>query len=220
MQKATFDFLRDLKKNNKKQWFDANRDRYEAARADFLEFTEELIKELTKIEPGLKGLKAKDCMFRINRDVRFSKDKTPYKTNLGAEIKVGGRKSRRSGFFIKVGPGGQTALAGGMHELDSKMIGKIREKIAKDAGPLRKIVEARAFVKEFGPLHGERLKTAPKGFPKDHPDLDLLQLKGFFAVREFSDKEALGKDFLKAVVSRFKAIKPLNDYLNAAIAVK
>lgn len=220
MQKATFDFLRDLKKNNKKAWFDANRERYETARTDFLDFIETLLKELIKFEPGLKGLKAKDCMFRINRDVRFSKDKTPYKTTFGAEIKVGGRKSPRAGYFIKVGPGSESAVAGGMHGLEPKILNKIREDIGKDAKSLRKIVNAAAFKKEFGELHGERLKTVPKGFPKDHPDLDLLQLKGFFAVHEYADKEITGASFPKTAVKHFKAMKPLNDYLNAAAGLK
>lgn len=220
MQKATFDFLGDLKKNNKKEWFEANRQRYETARNDFLDFIEGLLKELTKIEPALKTLEARDCMFRINRDVRFSKDKTPYKTTFGAEIKPGGRKSARAGYFIKVGPGGQTAVAGGMHGLEPKTLAKIRAAIGKDAKPLRKILDAATFKKEFGELHGERLKTVPKGFPKDHPDLDLLQLKGFFAVHEFSDKEAVAGDFPKAATARFKAMKPLNDYLNKAAGLK
>ncbi len=217
MDKSTLDYLAKLKKNNSKAWFEDNRALYNTAKEDFAAFIEDLIKETAKFDPGVKGLSPKDCMFRINRDVRFSKDKSPYKTEFGAHIQAGGRKALGGGYFIRVGPGGHTGVAGGMHGCESKHLNKIRAAIDEDSKPLKKILNAAAFKRELGELKGEKLKTAPKGYPKDHPDLELLQFKDYFVWKAFADKDVLAAKFVKDAAKIFKLVHPLNRYLTQVV---
>jgi uncharacterized protein (TIGR02453 family) len=214
--KPTLAFLGDLKRNNNKAWFDANRARYEDAKGRFEAFVDALIAELDKFE-NLGGVTAKDSTFRINRDIRFSKDKTPYKTNMSADIAPGGRKSGKHGYYIHLAPGGETMLAGGMYMPTPEQLSKFRAVIAADAKPLKLITGNRTFVKTFGSLDGDRLKTAPKGYPADHPEIELLKMKQFVVAHRFSDKDVLSADFVGQMASSCKALKPFLDYLNATV---
>ena len=220
MDKKTLDFLKNLKKNNNREWFNENKTVFKTAQDDFTEFVENLITSAIKMDPELKGVRAKDCIFRIYKDVRFARDKSPYKENFGAFLVPGGKKSGRAGYYIHVEPGGNTMVAGGLYMPPGPNLNKIRAHIATNSKDLRKLIKSAAFKKDFGELDGERLKTAPKGYPKDHPDLDLLQLKSFTVFKKVSDATVLKSDFSKTILTGFKKIKPLVTFLNEGLAAK
>jgi uncharacterized protein (TIGR02453 family) len=213
----TISFLTALKKNNKKEWFDKNRPAYEAAKADFQAFLTELIVELAKFDKPVAGLDPKKCMFRINRDVRFSKDKSPYKTNLGASISPGGRKSDIPGYYIHIEPG-SAFLAGGVWMPEPDKLNAIRQEIDYNFKEFQKVVNDKNFKKHFGKLsEDEKLVNPPKGFEKDNPALEFLKLKSFVAYEELGSKDVLSKSFLKQCVQSFKAMHKLNLFLRRAL---
>jgi uncharacterized protein (TIGR02453 family) len=216
ISKETFQFLVDLKKNNNRDWFKKNKKTYEAAKANFEEFIDALIGRISKFDPGVKDLKAKDCVFRIYRDIRFSKDKSPYKTHFGAHITPTTKKSEihsRAGYYIHLAPG-DSMLAGGAYLPESKWLTKIRAQIDQNASALKKVLNGKDFKEYFGEMEGEKLKTAPKGYPKDHPEIELLRHKSLLAHHSCPDKRVLGKDFLEHCSTVFKALKPFDDFLN------
>jgi uncharacterized protein (TIGR02453 family) len=209
-------FLDDLQQNNNKAWFESNRSRYEQARQTFEKLVEYLISELDPIG-YLRGVSAKECIFRINRDVRFSKDKSPYKTNLGAEIAPGGRKSGNLGYYIHLTPHDGSMTAGGLYAPTSEQLAKFREAIANDAAPFKRVLSTKTFVGYFGSVEGDRLSTAPQGYSRDHPEIDLLRLKQVMVVHHFTDKQVTANGFPAEVIQIMKAMKPFNDYLNRVL---
>ncbi len=216
--KETFDFLRGLQENNNKEWFDEHRPTYQKVRKDFEGFVQELIGEIAAFEPAVADQEAKRCVFRIFRDVRFSKNKVPYKTNFGAFIAPDGRKSPFGGYYLHIEPNGKSMIGGGIYCPASEVLAKVRQEIDYSPQPLLELLGDKGFQKEFGGLwDGDRLKTAPKGYPKDHEQIELLRNKSFIAMHEFADEEVLDKDFRKKVIALSQQLKPLNDYLNTAI---
>ncbi len=212
----TLSFLDNLSKHNNKAWFDKNRPAYEDARDMFERFISYLIDEL-RASDHLQGLLARDCIARINRDIRFAKDKSPYKTNLWATIAPGGRKATRLGYHISVGPQRQSLVAGGLYMPTPEQLTRFRQAINKDAAGLKMITRAQAFVEYFGRIEGEKLKTAPQGYNRAHPEIELLQLKQVTVVHYFSDDEVLAHDLPKQVVTVCRAMKPFLDYLNGVL---
>jgi uncharacterized protein (TIGR02453 family) len=217
--KKTFDFLKSLKNNNNKDWFDKNKQQYLDAKAEFEHLVDGVIKGIArsdkKIPPDMKG---KDCTFRIYKDVRFSKDKTPYKTNMGASINPGGRKSMQAGYYLHLEPGA-CFLAGGMWMPEPEALNAIRQEIDYNPKPLLKLMSAASFKKYFKGLdEDDKLKTAPKGFEKDHPHIELLKNRHFIVSCQLSDKLILGKEAEKEIVAGFKAMQPLIEYLREATA--
>ena len=210
-------FLEDLSTHNNKVWFDENRPAYETARDTFEQFVDVLIDHL-RASDQLQGVSAKDCVARINRDIRFSKDKSPYKTNFGATIAPGGRKATRLGYHISLAPQAQSLVAGGLYMPTPEQLACFREAIDKQAEVFKKLTRAKAFVEAFGAIEGERLKTAPQGYDRAHPEIELLQLKQVVVVHHFSDTEVLAHDFPGQVVAVCRAMKPFLDYLNGILA--
>ena len=212
---STLDFLAGLKKNNDRDWFARNRKIYDIAKSEFELFIQAIIGEITEFDPILKGLEANTCIFRINRDTRFSKDKSPYKTNFGAFVVRGGRKNgdKFPGYYIHIEPG-SCMIAGGSYVPPSPWLNSIREKIDSDPATFMKIINSRNFKDAYGSLQGEKLKTTPKGYPPDHPNIDLLRHKSFLAIRDLKDKEVLSPDFCATVIKLLKVMKPFNDFLN------
>lgn len=211
---ATIDFLAALAANNNKAWFDAHRNEYQQARAAFEEVVDDLIHRMAAVDdPG--PLTAKDTMFRINRDVRFSKDKSPYKTNLSAVIARGGRKATGRVYYLQVAPDDSFA-AGGLHDPSREQLDAVRRAIVADAAPLRAILSRPDFIHHFGGMTGDQLKTAPQGYDREHPDIDLLRYKQFLAIHPFSPSEVVADDFVQRVLVVFEAMKPFNVYLEAA----
>jgi TIGR02453 family protein len=215
IEKSTMQFLSDLKKHNDREWFAANRKRYEDARNNFTAFIQEVINEITSFDPILKGLEAKSCIYRINRDIRFSNDKSPYKTHFGAFILRGGNKNMHAyaGYYIHIEPG-NCMLSGGAYIPPTSWLSAIREKIDEQGDELLKISRNKDFIKYFGKIEGEKLKTAPKGYPKDHKFIELLKLKSFLATCLVTDEAATKKDYLSWVISGCRAMKPMIDFLN------
>lgn len=210
----TFKFLKELKDNNTKEWFADNKKRYEEAKSEFETFIEELIKNIAKFDPAVAELEAKKTIFRIYRDVRFSKDKSPYKLNMGAHISPHRSKVHdRAGYYIQIQPG-NSFLAGGAYDPGNPWITQIRQEIDYNTKEFKKIINSASFKKHFGEIQGDKLKTAPKGFPKDHPEIDLLQYKSYLAVNNCNDKLVTSGDFMKHCTTVFKAMKPFDDFLN------
>jgi uncharacterized protein (TIGR02453 family) len=215
IKKSTLDFLAAINVNNNRDWFIANRSMYLEAKDNFESFVQNIINEIILFEPIMKGLEAKSCVFRINRDIRFSNDKSPYKSHFGAFIVQGGKKNgdKFAGYYFHIEPG-KSIMAGGAYTPPAPWLSAIREKISDSPDEFIKITKAKDFIKYFGSVDGEKLKTAPKGYPKDHPHIELLKLKSYLVVNEATDKLVLSSNFQNHVISVFKTMKPLNDYLN------
>lgn len=220
IHKSTIDFLKKLKKNNNRDWFHANKQIYEDAKYDFEVFVFELIQKIAKYDESVSGLEPKDCMFRIYKDVRFSKDKTPYKTNIGASINKGGRKAPTAGYYVHISPT-ECFLASGLYMPMPDKLLLVRNKIAARSNEFKKIVEDKNFKKLYGKLWGgDSLKTAPKGFDKEHPMMEYLKMKSFIGDHPVSIEKVLSKNYADYAAKVLKSIKPLNDFLNDAIGAK
>ena len=206
-------FLDDLGKHNNKTWFDQHRAAYEEARDIFGRFVDGLIDEL-RTSDHLQGLTAKDCVARINRDIRFSKDKSPYKTSMGAAIAPGGRKSSQLGYHIYITPRGHSVVAGGLYMPDAKQLTRFRSAIDRDADEFKRITNTKLFVEQLGEVGGEKLATAPQGYSRTHPEIELLRLKQVTVARHFADKDVLSPDFASRILKTCRAMKPFLDYLN------
>jgi uncharacterized protein (TIGR02453 family) len=209
-------FLDELAQNNNKAWFDSHRPAYTTARATFERFIDDIIDEF-RTSDHLQDLAAKHCMARIYRDVRFSKDKSPYKTNFGAMIAPGGWKTTALGYFVSVAPQGQSMVAGGLYDPTPEQLNRFRQAIDEDATTFKKVTAARDFVATFGEVEGDRLKTAPKGYDRAHPDIALLQLKQITVIHRFSDPAVLAPTFADQVAIACRAMKPFLAYLSGAV---
>lgn len=220
LEKDTISFLRNLKKNNRKEWFDENRKTYEKARADFSEFINNLIAETAKFDPEIAHLTAKDCLFRINRDIRFSKDKSPYKTNFGASINKGGRKSTLAGYYFHLEPGGNSFIGGGVYMPMPPELKMIRQEIDYNYAEFTKLLTNKTFRKIYDDLDKSAefsLSTTPKGYEKDNPAIEYLRLKSFIADKTVTDEDLTSKSLLKNTVDAFKALHPLLLFLNRSV---
>lgn len=219
LQSATIKFLKDLKKNNNKPWFDANRAKYEDAKKDFAAFIQSIIDKHSKKDGTIKELKAKDCMFRINRDIRFSKDKSPYKTNFGASINRGGKKSLYAGYYFHLEPG-ESFVGGGIWMPMPAELKKVRQEIDYNLGEFKKIISAKKFKDVYGELSkGDdiSLSKVPQGFEKDNPAADYLRLKSFLAMKELKETDLTSKDLVKKVAEAFEALQPLLGFINRSL---
>jgi len=216
IKKSTLEFLADLKKHNDRDWFMKNRPRYIEAKTNFETFVQALINEIIKFDPILRGLEVSSCTYRINRDIRFSNDKTIYKSHLGAFIVRGGKKNgdKYAGYYVHVEPGNNSMIAGGAYMPPMPWVTAIREKIDQEGKKFLEIINHRDFIKHFGKIEGEKLKSAPKGFQKDHPMIELLKLKSYLVVKMISDKEVVGNECFDDIIRISKAMKPINDFLN------
>jgi len=212
-----FSFLKALKKNNNREWFEKNKHKYLDAKAEFEFLVHDLIKGISKFDKKINpDTEAKDCVFRIYKDVRFSKDKTPYKTHFGAYFSPGGRKSSEAGYYFHLEPG-SVFLAGGNWQPEPAQLNAIRQEIDYNGGKLTSILNSKNFKKYFDGLSEEdKLKTVPKGFDKDHKHLEFLKLKSFIAYSKFTDKKVAANDFYKQVCDGYKAMYPFIAFLREA----
>jgi uncharacterized protein (TIGR02453 family) len=212
-------FLKDLSRHNDRQWFEKNKLRYLEAKLCFEEVVGNVLDELVKFESGLGGLSPKKLPFRIYRDVRFSKDKRPYKTNMGAGFSPNGRLVQEPGYYLHFEPGNKNFIAGGIYQPDAENLAKIRQEIDYNTKDLKRIVASKKFRTLFGDFDEfDKLKTAPKGYPKDHPEIGWLKLKSFIVSKSFTDREVADKKFVSKVAAVCREIKPLNDFIREAIA--
>jgi uncharacterized protein (TIGR02453 family) len=214
MDKIIFDFLKDLKANNNREWFQANKDQYNQAKLAFESFINELIPQLCVIDPLIGMVTAKDCVFRIYRDVRFSGDKSPYKTNMGAYIARGGKGSMLAGYYVHMEPGA-SMLAGGLYMPPPETLKKVREEIYYGVDEFKKIVYNKNFVQCFGEIEdSEKMKNPPKGFPKEFPDINLLKYRNYAVMNMVTDETVLKSGYNDYAMEVFRILYPLNEWLN------
>ncbi len=219
LQASSLKFLKELKKNNNKEWFNTNRKNYELARQDFEAFLETVIGKLGRSDATIKDLKPRECIFRINRDIRFSKDKSPYKTNFGASINRGGKKSVYAGYYFHCEPE-QAFVGGGIWMPMPPELKKVRQEIDYCFDEFRKIISAKKFKEEYGDLyHGDdmRLSLVPKGFDKNNPAAEYLKLKSFIAMKELNNKDLTSTGLVNNTVKTFQALQPLLRFVNRAL---
>ena len=218
LQSSTLTFLAQLTKNNNKPWFDANRKKYEEAKADFLQLVDKTLEIITAFDETLIGLEPKKCVFRINRDVRFSKDKSPYKTNMGASFNKGGKKIQNAGYYLHI-ENGKSFLGGGLYMPMPPELNKIRQEIDYNFTDFKKIVDNKVFTKTFanGVDGVDYLVRPPKGYDETNPAIKYLKMKSFIASVPLTNTELSDKKILKTIETTFKQLKPMLSFLNAAI---
>ena len=213
VQPSTLKFLSALKRNNNREWFEVNKQKYLDSLADFTQTVEELISRISQFDQAVAHVDPKKCLFRIYRDVRFSKDKTPYKSHFGAFITANGKNSAGPGYYIHLAPG-ECFLGGGLYQPSPEVLQRIREAIASDPTDINAIIQQKEFKKTFGGFWQEdALKTAPKGFPKDHPAINLLKLRHFIGDHQLTDEDVLDKKFEEKIAKIFSRLGPLNEWL-------
>jgi uncharacterized protein (TIGR02453 family) len=217
IHQETLDFIKDVAENNDREWFAENKQRYEIARADTFTFIEKLIPELAAIDSAFSiDTPAKKCLMRIYRDVRFSKNKDPYKSNFGISFDVKGRGVTSPDYYLHIQPG-KSFLGVGFWMPEPAVLKKIREEIDYNTSEFMDIIEAKDFKKIFKLSDEDKLKKAPKGYESDHPQIEVLKLKSFIAVYELADKELLDKEIVNKLKTAFKAIRPFVLFLRNAV---
>ena len=209
-------FLQELSENNNREWFNDNRKRYHENRDKIIFLTDVLINEIKKFDPEIAGTNPKDCMFRIFRDVRFSKNKQPYKTNFGSFIARGGRKSIYPGYYFHIEPN-QSFAGGGVYMPQAEPLKAIRNFMAEHAPDFKEIINEDGFKKTFPEMYDHQLKIAPKGFPKDHEFIDLLKYKSFAFTNRMENKIIKGDNFIEHTVQTFKQLHKINTFLYEAL---
>lgn len=209
-------FLSELRENNNKEWFDLNRDRYEQSRKKVLFLTELVIHEISSFDPEIGSLQAKDCVFRIFRDVRFSNDKTPYKINMGSFIARGGRKGMGAGYYFHIEPGG-SFVGGGSYCPPAEYLKALRTEIFDHPEEFKRLITTDSFKKTYPEMYDDKLKTAPKGFPKDFQEIDLLKYKSYAFTSRIPDQVVANENYVGKIVEAFRELTPVNRFLNGAI---
>ena len=221
LDRSTFTFLKKLKDNNNKQWFDLNRPAYELARQNFIDFTNEIIKGIEKFDSSIAeaSLDARTCISRINRDIRFSKNKTPYKTNFFALISAGGKKSLMAAYYLQIEPGNNSFVGGGVYMPLPPDLYKFRQEIDYGFDEWKAIVQSKKFKQLFpaGVQSPEMLKRIPKGYEESNPAIDYLKMKGYYTFSGYSDSDLQSNAGLIRILNDYKATKPLIDFLNRAL---
>jgi len=213
IQKNTFDFLIALKKNNNREWFQANNSWYQEAKNDFEQFVSALIIEISKFDPAVSQLKPRDCIFRIFRDVRFSKDKSPYKTNFGAYIVPGGKKLGLAGYYFHIEPD-ECFLAGGIWHPSPEILKKIRKEIYENIDEFLSILQEKEFSKHFDKIYGEKLINPPSGYPVDFSHIDLLKYKDYNVYTEIACQDLFTGKMIEKAAKLYRLMYPFNRFLN------
>jgi len=213
---ATINFLKELKDNNNKEWFDENRKRYEIARGNFSDLIASVITQMKQFDHSLEGLEVKQTLFRINRDVRFSKNKSPYKTNFAASITAGGKKIARAGYYFHMDPD-EMFYGGGWYMPDATSLAAIRQEVDYNLKDFDAILKKKSFKNIYSGLDDFKLKTKPKGYEVDNPAIEHLRQKSFIASATVTRKEVEKEGFDKLLVNAFENLYPLVAFLNKAV---
>jgi uncharacterized protein (TIGR02453 family) len=217
---STVSFLKELKKNNNKTWFDNHKAKYLSAKLDFENFVREIIITISAFDDDIKELQPKNCAFRINRDIRFSKDKTPYKTNMGASFNRGGKKSIFAGYYFHLEPGGKSFVGGGLWMPEAIALKKLRQEIDYCFPEFKKIITSPPFKKQYQGLEmneGQMLVNVPKGYDKENPAASFLKLKSFVATKNIPDTLLTKAGLAKETEQAFKALMPLVKFMNRSM---
>ena len=218
LQSTTIKFLKDLQNNNNKSWFDEHRKIYEAARADLQTMVGKLIPAIAAFDEPIGTLQVKDCTFRINRDVRFSKNKSPYKNNMAAYFSLGGKKASVAGYYFHCEPG-KSYAAGGFYSPMPVELNKIRQEIDYSFEEWEKMIANKPFKKYFpdGVTGIESLVRPPKGYDENNPAIRYLKMKHFIVSKPITDAELQSKTLVKEIAKVFETMKPMIDFLNRAV---
>jgi uncharacterized protein (TIGR02453 family) len=219
LTKESLQFLDDLKVNNNRDWFLENKKRYEIFKKDYHQLVADFLDAMKPMDPSLELLEVKNCTFRINRDIRFSKDKSPYKAHLGVWLSTGVKGQNRAGYYVHIEKGA-SFIAGGFYSPEAEDLKKVRKEIAFFHDDLDAIIADKNFKKEFGSLdvtETNSLKNPPRGYEKDHPAIEFLKLKSFTATQKYDIKEVTQKDFVAKMSQKLIALKPLNEFINRAL---
>ena len=214
IKKSTIDYLKDLKSNNNREWFAENKEDFMTANTDFISFADDILCEMNKVD-SIETVSGKKSVFRIYRDIRFSKDKTPYKNHFSGSLKRA-TDELRGGYYFHIEPG-NSFIGGGFWGPNPKDLLRIRKEINVNAEELIEVISAKQFISTFGKLEGETLKTAPRGFDKNHPNIELLRLKQFIVSKKINDKDIFKSDFSNLVVTIFKEMRPFFDYMSSVL---
>ncbi|MDO5663856.1 MAG: DUF2461 domain-containing protein [Bacteroidia bacterium] len=212
-----FNFLAHLQIYNDRNWFNENKHEYNEAKESFEVFINKLIVPLSQLDSSIGTVSAADCIFRIYRDIRFSKDKTPYKTHFSAFIANGGRKTRMAGYYIHLQPD-ESFLAGGIYAPDPATLESIRNAIYHNPDKMRKILDDKKFKKLFAEISNEdKLKNPPKGYPKNFKEIELIKNKHFVTHFALDNNFFLKENVIKRLMEIFKIQHPFNEFLNEAV---
>ena len=214
IKKSNLDFLKLLKKNNNRDWFNAHKEHYQSELQNIELFADALLTEMNKHDV-IETPSGKKSLHRIYRDIRFSKNKTPYKTNWSGGFSRATKK-RRGSYYFHIEPG-NSFVAGGFWGPNPADLKRVRDEISTDPEAFRKLLKNKTFIKNFGGLTGEQLQTSPKGFSAGDPAIDLLKYKQFLLVKHFSDKDVLSEGFLKQVNEAFKNMRPFLNYMTETL---
>ncbi len=215
--KELFKFLKELRENNDREWFKENKERYDVLHKEYVGIVQQLIDRIATFDPEIAGLDAKSCVYRIYRDIRFSNDKTPYKTHFGAYMTgFGGRTSPYGGYYLHIEPSG-SFVSGGVWCPDPKMLKSLRQDIYDNMEEFTGILENKKFKEVFGGLEGEMLKRMPDGFPKDCPYDYILKHKYFVVSSKKTENFFYSEDWFDKVVEEFRILYPFNKFLNYTI---
>ena len=219
LTKESLQFLDDLKKNNNRDWFQDNKKRYEIFKKDYHQLVSDFLDVMKPLDPSLELLEVKNCTFRINRDIRFSKDKSPYKAHLGIWMSTGAKGANRAGYYVHIEKGA-SFIAGGFYSPEAEDLKKVRKEIAFFHDDLEAILAEKNFKKEFGSFdinETNSLKNPPRGYEKDHPAIEFLKLKSFTVSQKYDISEVTQKDFVTKMSEKLIALKPLNEFINRAL---
>ncbi len=212
---SNLEFLQNLSENNNKPWMDANKKWYETERKKLISFVQILIDQLAATEPQFLELNPKDCLFRINRDIRFSKNKNPYKTNFGVHLNAGGKKSLKGGYYIHITNDGSAFVGGGIWMPEAEHLKNIRQEIDYNWGEFQNIIQEKHFKKIFKDLNDdEKLVRPPKGYEAENPAIEYLKLKSYTVFRPLSTKEIASNKLADICMETFATMRPLLDFLN------
>jgi uncharacterized protein (TIGR02453 family) len=211
-------FLNGVKKNNNKAWLETNRSLYETSKQEFLEEVDRVLQGISDFDKSFINLSPKECVFRLNRDIRFSKEKHPYKTNYAAYFNPAGKKGAGAGFYMHIEPG-KSFAAVGLWDPPAPHLAAIRQEIDYNFNDWKKIINDKAFQKTFGKgFHlSQRLVRPPKGYDETNPAIEYLKMKNFVASRQFTDEEIVNKKFTRELVNTFKTGAKLNEFINRAM---
>jgi uncharacterized protein (TIGR02453 family) len=219
IQQTSLQFLDDLRDNNHKEWFTENRKRYDTMKADYVGLADRILTEMKKHDEGLELLTAKDCIFRVNKDVRFSKDKSPYKTHLGIALHPMGKKMMTAAYYLHI-ERGQSFIGGGLWQPEAPLLSKVRKEINYFYNDLREILDGKTFKSTYGDLSiesGYKLSRLPKGYEADNPAIEYLKLKSFTVGKPISDKALTDPKLFDQVIKDFRAIQPLLGFINRGL---
>jgi uncharacterized protein (TIGR02453 family) len=219
LSKDSLQFLDDLKANNNRDWFLDHKKQYEVFKKDYHQLVAAILDAMKPLDPSLEMLEVKNCTFRINRDIRFSKDKSPYKDHVGIWISSGSKGMNRSGYYVHIARAG-SFIAGGFYCPEAEDLKKVRKEIAYFHEDLEEIMHNKSFQKEFGDFDRNEknlLKNPPRGYEKDHPAIEFLKLKSFETSQKFDIEDVLKEDFVSKVTQKLIVLKPLNDFINRAL---